>query len=260
MELLSWTAFAIAVCVLFHCSLLVLGIYWLQTTSTGWPDPPKDASEVVAAGTHAIDVVGTRKAYYDWSENLPEAHLGSAKFFGLCLIPKRSTVSIIVDHIRKSGCQGISSLGSGPALLEWLLAEHIAVECVDQFYQNNGADPWCCPPVQKILKQAVGTNNMTFVHSGPGCRPAVVSKTNAMLWCWPVMTTEVVFNYMAQYEGDCVVVIGDHTCTPSAEGMAGVLCADTARSTWVTSLATSSASTVGRPCFITVFSRFQKMS
>jgi len=253
MDKFSWAGIAIMGCIAFHLCLLVVGFIWLTRTESGWADAPNDADEVVAAGTYALEE-GTHDAYYAWAEPLPESHLGSARFFGCCIVPKKGGVEQLVELVRGSGATRIDSIGSGPALLEWCLAEHMDVRCIDQFYASGGADPWCIPPVRMILRDGT-ESKMSFEHSGWGAKPVVVPPEAAMLWCWGVMTTEVILGYMHQYKGRCVVVIADNTCTPQPAAIMEILRADQPGSGWVTAVSGVPISTVGRPCQLTVFTR-----
>ena len=210
---------------------------------------------MVASGERVLDMDGTAKGYYDWADRLKESYLGSAKFYGCCIIPKKTCVEAIAEAARSAGCTSITSIGSGPALLEWLLGEHLPVVCVDSFYTNKD-DPWLIPPVRRILKKEErGANHrMTFLHSGWGGKRVDVASDSALLWSWGIMSTAIIFGYLDHYTGNCIVVIHDQTCTVQPLTLSEILKADQPDSAWKTSLVTS-ASTVGRPCQLTVFVR-----
>ena len=82
-----------------------------------------------------------------------------------------------------------------------------------------------------------------------------VDADSALLWCWAIMSSwAIVYGYMDNYKGNCVIVIADQTATVDGDTMATVLKADKPGSRWKMTFS-KKASTVGRPCDITVFTK-----
>ena len=95
---------------------------------------------------------------------------------------------------------------------------------------------------------------MSFRHSGWGGKRVEVDRDSALLWCWAIMSTAIVYGYMDHYDGNCVIVIADQTATVQAETMARILKVDEPGSPWKMTF-TKEASSVGRPCDLTVFTK-----
>merc|ERR1711918_287769 len=126
----------IAGAVLLHVGLIGGALLARRYTSSGWPEAPENASELIEKGKMALGL-GKREDYYSWSDTLGEGQLGEAEFHGCCIIPKRGLVDTVVSAGRECGASSVYSIGSGPALLEWLLLEHLEVACVDDFYDTT---------------------------------------------------------------------------------------------------------------------------
>ena len=67
---------------------------------------------------------------------------------------------------------------------------------------------------------------MSFEHSGWGGKRVEVAPTSALLWCWGIMSSGIVYGYLEHYRGDCVMVIHDQTCTVQPTTVADILKAD----------------------------------
>lgn len=112
--------------------------------------------------------------------------------------PCRELVNIIAATVKASGAKGVSSIGAGLGVLEWLLSEHfepLAVSAIDVGAELIGPAKW---------KVRAG-----FVKPG---QIASVASSDALLFCYP--TRAPFASYVQQYQGKCIVIIAEETCDP----------------------------------------------
>ena len=97
-------------------------------------------------------------------------------------------------------CSGITSIGSGAGLLEWLLSEYfspLSVTAIDS-REDFGPVKWHC------LLGKIPTGKLKIAR---------VPREDALLFCYP--RAQIPFpDYVASYTGDCIIIIGDDSCTP----------------------------------------------
>lgn len=121
--------------------------------------------------------------------------------------PTRELVTTIAAAVRATGAKGVSSIGAGPGVLEWLLSEHfkpLAISAIDVGEELIGPAKWT-------------------VQAGSLKRGEIasVASSNALLFCYP--TRAHYEKYVQQYQGSCIVIIADPTCDPyPGEGQAAV--------------------------------------
>ena len=110
--------------------------------------------------------------------------------------PSRELVTTVFTLIDGAGCTGISSVGSGTAVLEWLLSEHfppLSVRAIDPRSPCDSAKHrllWCID-----------------------VRVVPVPDNHALMFCFPI--SRIPFEaYVHAYTGKCIVIIADSTCEP----------------------------------------------
>jgi len=283
----------LAAVVLFHLLLFLTAFLLLRPAGT-------TDEEVEGAPAAEDEVQGLRllnsaspAQFLAWSDGMACHALEKRDFETNCVIPQSELVDSIVKCITEAGMESITSIGSGPALLEWLLAEHFPVRCVDTLYA--GADPQV-PNVSRCVAGAQGIagsvtprcaltfeappqaaqgpwgplNGMGLQPLGVGWAPVKVHAKSALLWVWGKVDPGSARDYLLEYKqlGGCIIIIEAEKeyCMPSIADVAAILevpGADASDAEQSNSRSPSSGwcvgpkgqcATVGRPCHYCVFS------
>jgi len=166
-----------------------------------------------------------------------------------CVVPQRALVAFLADTITSLGATSVASIGSGSALLEWLLAGLLPpgtpVLCIDPLYSEHKLSR-CVAPVQQSRSPRGGDKETPVrcmappsLEAGPGdvleglgLRPiglgwghVAVEGAAAMLWAWGKCDEACFRRYLESYRGGIVVVLAacEVWCMPSIEDMAEAL-------------------------------------
>lgn len=119
--------------------------------------------------------------------------------------PTQSEINLITTHAKNTQMKGITSIGCGTGLLEWLLTENFEPLSVCGI---DVGSPLC------LLPQAYWTISYGFVMPK---RVACVDDNRALMFCWGDGCPWK--EYIDGYGGRCVIVIGDNTCWPTVDAM-----------------------------------------
>lgn len=120
-----------------------------------------------------------------------------------CPHSKREVKQIADEARSVIGCTGISSIGCGSGVFEWLLEE---------FFPNEVAVVDCSFDV--IISQVRDSQRFLKMISGRWAPLPQIPRGHAMLFCFPV--SQIPFDrYLEQYEGPGIIIIGDSSCHPN---------------------------------------------
>jgi hypothetical protein len=162
--------------------------------------------------------------------------------------------------MRAAGATGFVSVGSGQALLEWLLAEHAPCTCVDTFHDDD-QDEWLIAPVRRLRRRLslVNGGEMQFVQCKVDGPTAQLDLEHSMLlFCWGLCTVKAARSYVRQLSarGRAVAVIDDETCCPRSCQVRTWLGEEGAGADeWTCTMDRQQAASLGPPCSVSIFTR-----
>ena len=108
------------------------------------------------------------------------------------LWPDRELIELIVQLVRGSNASGVTSIGAGKGLVEWLVSEYfppLAVTCVD-VDEIRGPAKWNCK---------CGTIRMSS-------RPARVPQDDVLMFIFPLNRIPYA-EYLKEFRGRCIIII-----------------------------------------------------
>ena len=204
-----------------------------------------------------LDEDSSRADYWCWADPLRTncLHEAGLALSHSCIVPQRDLLQLIWRTMLNSGLRKVTSIGSGQALLEWLLSEHCLCMCVDVFHDDDGE--WLIPPARLLQRQpSTGEYGMQFIQLLPEHPIAPVDPESVLLFCWGLCLPEVAREYTRRHsrDGKAIMVIADDTCCPTAQQVQTWLQEGRLAQPreWIYAVE-DVAATLGAPCTISVF-------
>src|SRR5690606_737284 len=127
----------------------------------------KEIGQVISCNRMEVNEKCTREKFLAWADSTPEHSIREGtNFFNCSLIPNSKTLDAITSALLPATeASSVVSIGSGAALLEWLLADRIpgTVTCIDACYNDPAMYEKCVfPPVVPLVRAALSKSSVTL--------------------------------------------------------------------------------------------------
>lgn len=236
------------------------------------PDQRREEGAACSVPTIQFESHSTRAEYWSWIEGykpncLQEAGMALGH---CCIVPQRALIKLIRDNMQIAGLKKVTSIGSGPSLLEFLLSDYCLCVCIDVFYGDTEKNEWLIPPAGALLRQqrsslAIEEKGMHFIQLDSPRTVAKIDVDSLLLFCWGLCSTKTAREYIQQLSvggGKAVAVIADRTCSPTTKQVQSWLlddfnhdCTNPNPSSAWRCVVNQPAATLGSPCTISIFLR-----